>query len=158
MLGIQKVIWLPGDVMDTETDGHVDGYLAYVKPATVLLEVVADPADPRYPIMAENRRALERETDARGRRFELLPIAEAPRSAVPDGQDGFCRSYVNFYISNGAIIAPAYGIAEDAAVIDTLRRAYPDRVVVPVALKDLFRGGGGIHCITQQEPAGSYGA
>ena len=85
MLGVQKVIWLPGDVMDTETDGHVDGFLAYVKPATVLCEVVADPADPRYPIMAENRRVLERETDARGRRFELLPIAEAPRSGVPEG-------------------------------------------------------------------------
>jgi agmatine deiminase len=152
MLGVQKVIWLPGDVMDTETDGHVDGYLAYVKPATVLCEVVADPADPRYAIMAENRRMLEAETDARGRRFNLLPIAEASRSAVPAG---ICRSYVNFYIANGAIIAPAYGIAEDEAVVETLRRAYPDRSIVPVALMDLFRGGGGIHCITQQEPAGS---
>jgi agmatine deiminase len=103
--------------------------------------------------MAENRKVLEGETDARGRRFELLPIAEAPRSAVPDGQDGYCRSYVNFYIANGALIAPAYGIAEDAAVMDTLRRAYPDRSIVAVPLKDLFRGGGGIHCITQQEPA-----
>jgi agmatine deiminase len=33
-----------------------------------------------------------------------------------------------------------------------LRRAYPDRAIVPVALSTLFRGGGGIHCITQQEP------
>jgi len=152
MLGVAKVIWLPGDVMDTETDGHVDGYLAYVKPATVLLEVVADPLDPRYAIMAENRRVLEAETDARGRRFEMLPIAEAPRSAVPDGN---CRSYVNFYLANGAVIAPAYGIAEDEAVRETLRLAYPDRAVILVALKDLFRGGGGIHCITQQEPAAS---
>jgi agmatine deiminase len=154
MLGIQKVIWLPGDITDTETDGHVDGYIAYVKPATLLLEVVADPLDPRYPLMAENRKVLERETDARERRFDLLPIAEAPRSAVPRGEAGFCRSYVNFYIANGAIIAPAYGIDEDAEVFETLRHAYPDREVVPVALKDLFRGGGGIHCITQQEPAG----
>ncbi len=153
MLGAQKVIWLPGDVTDTETDGHVDGFVAYTKPATVLCEVVADSADPRYAIMAENRRALEMETDARGRRFDILPIVEAPRSAVPHGQDGFCRSYVNFYIANGAIIAPAYGIAEDAAAFAALRRAYPDRTVVTVALKDLFRGGGGIHCITQQEPA-----
>ena len=154
MLGVHKVIWLPGDVTDTETDGHVDGFVAYVKPATVLCEVVADPADPRYAIMAENRRVLETETDARGRRFDVSPIVEAPRSAVPPGQDGYCRSYVNFYIANGAVIAPAYGIAEDAAALQTLRRAYPDRSVVPVALRDLFRGGGGIHCITQQEPAG----
>jgi agmatine deiminase len=60
---------------------------------------------------------------------------------------------VNFYIANGAVIAPAYGIPEDAAVLQTLADAYPDRKIVPVALKTLFRGGGGIHCITQQEPA-----
>jgi agmatine deiminase len=153
MLGVEKVIWLPGDVTDTETDGHVDGYISFVKPATVLCEVVADPQDPRYPIMAENRKVLEMETDARGRRFNLLPIVEAPRSAVPDDADGFCRSYVNFYIANGAIFAPAYGIVEDAQALEALQRAYPDRSVIPVALRDLFRGGGGIHCITQQVPA-----
>jgi agmatine deiminase len=151
---VQKVIWLPGDVTDTGTDGHVDGFVAYVKPATVLCEVVADPADPRYAIMAENRRVLEAETDARGRRFTLHPIMEAPRSAVPSGEDGYCRSYVNFYIANNAIIAPAYDIAEDTAVFETLARAFPDRTIVPVRLDALFRGGGGIHCITQQEPAG----
>ena len=157
MLGVQKVIWLPGDVTDSETDGHVDGFVAYVNPATVLCEVVADPLDPRYAIMAENRRALEAETDARGRRFTLLPILEAPRSAVPPGADGYCRSYVNFYIANSAVIAPAYGIAEDAAVFEALGRSYPDRTIVPVPLRALFRGGGGIHCITQQEPAGIAG-
>jgi agmatine deiminase len=50
------------------------------------------------------------------------------------------------------VIAPAYGIAEDATVLATLQRAYPDRRVVLVPLRDLFRGGGGIHCITQQQP------
>jgi agmatine deiminase len=152
MLGVQKIIWLPGDLTDNATDGHVDGYVAFFGPAAVLFETVADPADPRFAIMAENRKVLESETDARGRRFELVPIAEAPRAAAPDGEDIYCRSYVNFYLANGAVIAPAYGIAEDAAVVDTLRRAYPDREVVPLKLRDLFRGGGGIHCITQQEP------
>jgi agmatine deiminase len=153
MLGVQKIIWLPGDPTDNATDGHVDGYVAFVRPAAVLFETVVDPADPRFPIMAENRRILESETDARGRRFELVPIAEAPRSATPDGEDVFCRSYVNFYLANGAVIAPAYGIEEDAAVADTLRRAYPGRQVVSLELRDLFRGGGGIHCITQQQPS-----
>lgn len=152
MLGMRKIIWLPGDLTDNATDGHVDGYVAFFKPGAVLLEEVADPADPRFSIMAENRKVLESETDARGRRFELVPIVEAPRTAVPEGEDMYCRSYVNFYLANGAVVAPAYGIAEDAAAADTLRRAYPLRKVICLELRDLFRGGGGIHCITQQEP------
>src|SRR5258708_15390525 len=99
MLGIKKVIWLPGDVTDTETDGHVDGDVAFVKPATVRCEVVADPEDPRYAIMAENRRVLETETDAPGRPFELLPIVQAPRSAVPPRPEGHRPSYVDLYIA-----------------------------------------------------------
>lgn len=153
MLGVRKVIWLPGDVTDTETDGHVDGYVAYFKPGGVLLETVADPVDPRFAIMAENKQVLETERDARGRKFEIVPIAEAPRSVVPKDSHAFCRSYVNFYIANGAIIVPAYGTKEDAEVAATLTAAYPGREIVPVVLNDLFRGGGGIHCITQQEPA-----
>ena len=154
MLGMKEVIWLPGDVTDTGTDGHVDGYVAFIRPGAVLCEVVADPSDPRHEIMAENRRALELARDARGRPFELVPIAEAPRAVAVDRGAWYCRSYVNLYIANGAVVAPAYGIAEDADVRETLRKAYPGREVVMVPLDDLFRGGGGIHCITQQEPAG----
>jgi agmatine deiminase len=154
MLGMKEVIWLPGDVTDTGTDGHVDGYVAFIRPGAVLCEVVADPSDPRHEIMAENRRALELARDARGRPFELVPIAEAPRAVAADRGAWYCRSYVNLYIANGAVVAPAYGIAEDADVRETLRKAYPGREVVMVPLDDLFRGGGGIHCITQQEPAG----
>jgi len=54
----------------------------------------------------------------------------------------------------GAVIAPAYGISEDPEVFETLRRVFSDRQVVPVKVETLCRGGGGIHCITQQEPLG----
>ena len=153
VLGVTQVIWLPGDVTETGTDGHVDGYLSYIRPATLLWETVADPLDPRFEIMAENRRVLETSRDARGRPFELVPIPEAPRSVVPADSPYFCRSYVNLYLANGAVIAPAYGIAEDDVVRDTLVRALPGHAIDMVPLHDLFRGGGGIHCITQQEPA-----
>jgi len=52
MLGVRKIIWLPGDWTDGATDGHVDGYVAFFKPGGVLVEEVADPADPRFAIMA----------------------------------------------------------------------------------------------------------
>jgi hypothetical protein len=35
-----------------------------------------------------------------------------------------------------------------------LRRAFPNRQLVPVRINQLAHGGGGIHCITQQQPAG----
>src|SRR3984957_9068434 len=92
MLGMEKVVWLPGDETDTGTDGHVDGYVAFIKPGAVLCETVADPSDPRYAIMAENRRALHLARDAKGRPFELVPIAEAPRSVASGKSDGYCRS------------------------------------------------------------------
>ena len=131
--------------------------LPIVRPAAVLCEVVADPADPRYPIMAENRKVLRN-----GNRRPRAPIRAAPdcRSAAlracRAAQEGYCRSYVNFYIANGAVIAPAYGIAEDAGGHRNARTCLPDsNGCTRLRCSDLFRGGGGIHCITQQEPAAS---
>ncbi|HHF0326545.1 TPA: agmatine deiminase family protein, partial [Pseudomonas aeruginosa] len=53
----------------------------------------------------------------------------------------------------GAIIMPAYGVAADDAAAATLARAFPAREVVPVRIDHLAHGGGGVHCITQQQPA-----
>ncbi|WP_420984033.1 agmatine deiminase family protein [Campylobacter jejuni] len=48
---------------------------------------------------------------------------------------------------------PAYGVAADDAAAATLARAFPAREVVPVRIDHLAHGGGGVHCITQQQPA-----
>jgi hypothetical protein len=53
----------------------------------------------------------------------------------------FCASYTNFYIANGAIIMPAYGIEADEAA--ALAQAFPGREVVPVRINHLAHGGGG---------------
>jgi agmatine deiminase len=151
VLGARKVIWLPGDPLETETDGHIDGLMAFAAPARALLEVNDDTADPRFEILRENRRALELATDARGRRFEILPIGEADRSTAIG--ERYCRSYVNFYIANGAVIAPAYERPSDEAVAAVLRGAFPDREIVMLPIGWIAIGGGGFHCVTQQQPA-----
>ncbi len=150
MLGAAKILWLPGDQLETGTDGHIDGIFALCAPAKGLLEVTPDPADARFQILEENRRALELATDARGRSIEFTTIAELPRAVSPC--EGFCRSYVNFYIGNGAVFAPCYGHALDHEVADVLRKAFPDRELVSVPIGRIPVGGGGFHCITQQQP------
>ena len=39
-----------------------------------------------------------------------------------------------------------------------LQRAFPDRKVVQVQSREIVLGGGNIHCITQQQPAGAAAA
>ena len=40
----------------------------------------------------------------------------------------------------------------DAAAFQAIQAAFPDRQVVQIDAADLIYGGGGIHCITQQQP------
>jgi len=61
-------------------------------------------------------------------------------------------SYVNFYIANGAIIMPAFGVPEDQLAAAALAAAFPGREVVAVHSREVLLGGGNIHCITQQHP------
>jgi agmatine deiminase len=152
VLGVRKIVWLPGDPLETETDGHIDGLMAFAAPGRALVEVTDDTSDPRFEILRENRRALELATDALGRPFEMLPIREAERSTQVG--DRYCRSYVNFYVVNGAVIAPAYGRPSDHEVEEVLCAAFPDRQIVMLPIGWIAIGGGGFHCVTQQQPAG----
>jgi len=150
-LGVSKVIWLPGDEHDQETDGHVDGLACFVQPGTVLAELDPDPASERHRILMENVRALKSATDARGRRLEIRYIEEASNAEALG--DRFCRSYINFYIANGGIVMPEYGIPEDESARKVVAECFPGRKIVGVDIGHIAYGGGGIHCITQQEPA-----
>ena len=155
LLGVKKTVWLPGDpdhVTGDMTDGHIDGICAFARPGALLVDATRDQSSVYAQVVRENRRALELATDARGRAFEMLELFEASE-AVDTQSAVFCASYTNFYIANGAIIMPAYGIAADEDAAATLRLAFPGREVVPVRINHLAHGGGGVHCITQQQPA-----
>ncbi|MBO0495214.1 agmatine deiminase family protein [Pseudomonas sp. Marseille-Q1929] len=154
LLGVRKTIWLPGDpdhVTGDMTDGHVDGVCAFARPGVLLVDATRDQGSVYADVVRENRRALELATDAQGRRFELIELFEAS-DAVDSAADVFCASYTNFYIANGAIIMPAYGIAADHEAAQVLAQAFPAREIVPVQINHLAHGGGGVHCITQQQP------
>ncbi|MCP5156531.1 MAG: agmatine deiminase family protein [Ectothiorhodospiraceae bacterium] len=152
-IGARKVIWLPGNPHEYGTDGHIDGIACFVRAGVVMFERSA-PDDPGFAVNEANRRALEDATDADGRAIEIVYIDEAPAAPRAQGKGwGYCRSYVNFYVANGGVVMPGFGIPEDAAAREAVAAAFPDREVVQVDVSSLGVGGGGIHCITQQEPA-----
>ena len=155
LLGVKKTVWLPGDpdhVTGDMTDGHVDGVCAFARPGALLVDATHDHTSVYAEVVRENRRALALASDAQGRRFELIDLHDASDAAEASAEV-FCASYTNFYLANGAVIMPAYGIAADDEAAQVLAKAFPGREVVPVPINHLAHGGGGVHCITQQQPA-----
>ena len=150
-LGGEKVIWVPGDPEDDETDGHIDALACFTKPGVVLCAVGAKALPNRRKILHENWQALEKATDARGRNLELIPMDEAFDAQATT--DIYCNSYINFYIANGGIVFPRFGTDTDQRAQDIVCKLFPDRSVVAVDVTDIAPGGGGIHCITKQQPA-----
>lgn len=150
-LGGEKVIWVPGDPEDSETDGHIDALACFVRPGVVLCAVGAEELPERRKNLHENWKALENATDARGRTLELVPLGEAFDATATS--DIYCNSYMNFYIANGGIVFPSFASELDQAAQSVVNKLFPDRALVAVEVTDIAPGGGGIHCITQQQPA-----
>ncbi|GAA4179445.1 agmatine deiminase family protein [Gryllotalpicola koreensis] len=155
-LGARKVIWLPrGLTRDYEefgTRGHVDMVATIPSPGTLLLHAQPDSRHPDHLVMRELKEFLEEQTDASGRRFEIVELP-AP-SVLTDDEGPVDYNYVNHVVVNGGVIACAFGDAEaDDRAAGILADAYPGRRVVSLDARPLFARGGGIHCITQQQPA-----
>jgi agmatine deiminase len=151
LLGVRTVIWLGRGYEGDETRGHVDEIACFVRPGTVLLQMPADPADPNYLIQHDNLARLKSARDAAGRPLDIVDIPQPARRETERGR--LTLSYINFAFANDGIVMPSFGDAADAGAYKIFTGLFPDRRIIPVLADDLVSGGGGIHCITLQEPA-----
>ena len=151
-LGVEKVVWLAAGLIDDDTDGHVDNVAAFVGPAAVVVAATRDTADPNYHLLLDAKARLEAAADAQGR---VLRVFEMPLpQRVEYGETGkrLPLSYINAYQANGGLVMPEFDDPKDMEALSIYRRLLPDQTVATVNALPIVRGGGGIHCITQQEP------
>jgi agmatine deiminase len=125
-LGIERTVWLPRGLPDDKTDGHADNVVAFVGPGRVLCQTTPP----------ENRRIL------REAGLEVIDV-DLPTKPV---------RYLNFYVGNGCVLVPTAGARSDEAALALIAEAFPERDVVGIEGLAIAAGGGGIHCITQQQP------
>ena len=154
-IGATTAVWLPrGLTRDSElfgTRGHVDIVAAITSPGRLLLHTQDDASHPDYQVCREIRAALNGTRDAAGREWD---ITEMPAPTTLTDAEGFVDySYINHLVVNGGVIACGFGDARDSDAAAILAEHYPGRRVVTVDARPLFERGGGIHCITQQQPA-----
>ncbi|NSX38952.1 agmatine deiminase family protein [Pseudarthrobacter oxydans] len=159
-LGTTKAIWLPRgltrDYGEFGTRGHVDIVAAFAGAGTILLHRQDNPSHPDYEVYRELRDVLSGEVDAQGRPLRIIDV---PAPTALKDEEGFVDwSYINHYVANNVVVLCAFNDPNDAIAAGILERAYPGRTVELVDARDIFAFGGGIHCITQQQPAAGGGA
>lgn len=154
LLGLRKIIWLPGIAGRDITDGHVDFYARFVRPGVVVAARDDDPASYDHAVTLRHLDILRRSSDADGRALQVIELP-APASVRPAYRNrDFAAGYVNFYVANRAVLLPQFGDDEaDGLAQSRLAAAYPGREIVPLNIDAIAAGGGGIHCCTQQQPA-----
>ena len=166
-LNCDKVIWVKRGIDPDETNGHIDDVACYVRPGEVACIWSDDPEDPFYEVARESYEILANSVDAKGRKLKVHKLCTPKHPVLLEGADTIdssesapareegeqCNaSYMNFLITNGAIIAPQYGDENDALALEQLQEIFPDHKIVGVYTKEVVQGGGNIHCITQQMP------
>ena len=171
------------------TGGHMDEFCRFADAHTILLAEVSPQerdTDPilrmNYDRMEEDYKILKQATDQNGKKFKIIrvPVADLIYEEVVIEKDDaetlrtypgskpeqtirspLAASYLNFFISNGVVLMPAYWKegrprstkAKDEAVRNILQKAFPNRRIVQIHSENLNYGGGGMHCATQEQPA-----
>ena len=154
-LGTRQAIWLPRgltrDYGEFGTRGHVDIVATFVRPGLVAAHAQLDPAHPDYEVTIELIALLRAKLGTPlGDHPEVVDIS-APTVTVDDeGWNDY--SYINHYVGNGFVVVGAFDDANDEVALDLLARLDPNRRIELANGRTIFAFGGGVHCITQQQP------
>lgn len=174
VLGVSKVIWLKKGLSEDDkiTTGHINEIARFASPNTILLAQIL-PADryankysqESYLRMEENYKILQKSTDQDGKPFKIIRIPMPPTLYEEAAQKGMdpppVRSYLNYAVTNGAVLTQTYWKPNRSASLKTtedqvmgiFRKVFPDRKIIGIDAENVNLWGGGIHCITQHMPA-----
>ena len=112
-----------------------------------------DPSSFDHHVTKQHLKILRSARDAADRLLEIIVLQTPSKLRNRYPKDNFAAGYINFYVCNGAVIAPEFGDARtDKTVHHKLQNLFPKREVVQLNIDAIAVGGGGIHCTTQQEP------
>lgn len=87
--------------------------------------------------------------DKNGNRYRMvhLPLTRYRVRGVND-----FGLYINYYVGNEVVLVPKYNDPNDSVAANILGDLYSDKKVVSIDVRELYKDGGIIHCVTQQQP------
>lgn len=149
-LGANNIIWLKNGLINDHTDGHIDEIARFVAPDTIVCAYEDDVNDPNYSILNENFKILESVVDKNGNKFKIIKLP-MPHMNYKDGEKAPV-SYANFFIGNSIILMPKFIDENDKSAKDIIQSLFINHKIVEIDCSQIIYGGGGLHCITMQQP------
>jgi len=148
-LGCSRVLWLEhGYLAGDDTDSHIDMLARFVSRETIVYVKCEDENDEHYQELKMMEEELKNFKTLDGKSYNLIPLP-LPKAIYKDEQR-LPASYVNFLITNHAVILPIYKDESDKIVIDIFKELFPTREIIPLDSRRLIEEGGSIHCSTMQ--------
>ena len=144
--GVTLVVWLEGAPADDVTGGHVDGIARFIDEDTVAVARYSNPDAPDAALYEDAATTIA----AAGLDVVRLDV---PGQITYLGAS-MSANYTNWLVANGAIIATGFDHPQwDAAAKATIEGFFPGRDVHMVDTRELWYSGGGVHCVTNDQPA-----
>ena len=149
-VGATSVIWLHGDEREPVTSGHIDGFLLLGPSSHVLAQVAVSRRDFQWQ---SGLLRLRTAGGVIGCAMSIHKILQ-PRTKYLLRSSLSAPCYVNAYIANGGVVAPAFGDPErDESARRIMTAVFPEHKIEMVRIDHIASGGGGIRCLTQPVPA-----
>ncbi|MFF2081189.1 agmatine/peptidylarginine deiminase [Kitasatospora sp. NPDC058162] len=153
--GASQVIWFPGIQGQDITDDHVDATSRFLAAGTAVVQLpLAGDTDVWSNDERQQYQILSSSTSASGAPITVAQIQGPDYNLIRSTNPNFVGSYANYYLCNNAVISAQFGdTGADAAARSALAQLFPGRTVEQLNIDYIGAGGGGIHCVTQQQPA-----
>lgn len=149
LFDFDKLIITPSLLL--EETGHIDLLCKLADARTMLVSA------PNVPInggrLRETAALFRRERNAAGDPYRVLELP-SPRFYANWLVYPVWRSYTNALTVNGRVLVPVFGVAEDVWALEVYRAALPDHQIIPIRCAAAVNGGGAVHCLTKEVPAG----
>lgn len=148
-LGVSNFIWLEGVEGEDITDAHIDGIARFYDKNTLLTVSENDFFELYEGILESDYDILCNAKNTEGIKYDIIELPLTSKNVI--GLD-YKGSYLNYYVANEVVLVPIYNDKNDKIAIDVIQRLYKSKKIVPIDVSVLYKNGGMIHCITQQQP------
>ncbi|WP_420871349.1 agmatine deiminase family protein [Lysinibacillus xylanilyticus] len=152
-LGASNFIWLDGVQNLDITDFHIDGFAKFHDKSTIITMKKDDLEE--WGLSNKDIKTLMHAKNSSEKPYQYVYLPISKNNIVLDNGKNlsYKGSYVNYYIGNTVVLVPNYNDPNDKIANDIIQKLYPNRKVIGIDVRELYKDGGMIHCVTQQQPA-----